>query len=161
MYHYSHCFLLPCKMCFTWLTTFSMSTSQLLPHEHTYFWFSGRSCGKQCSVVLSYPCQETLLPKIQKLLSKPSVFYFVFKTAVLSHKHGLLSTSSIKVTTSYLNNVHILTTKSNQDWKDTLRFEKRETDSNQARTVKITNRWPSPTTLYLRVKGLIKKQSNR
>ena len=42
-------------------------------------------------------------------------FYFVFKkSAVLSHKQGLLSASSIKVTTSYLNNVHILTTKNNQ-----------------------------------------------
>ena len=37
-------------------------------------------------------------------------------------------------------------------------WETRETDSNQVRTVKITNRWPSSTTLYLRVKGLIKKQ---
>ena len=31
---------------------------------------------KQCSAVLSYPCQETLLPKIHKLLSKPSVVLF-------------------------------------------------------------------------------------
>ena len=90
--------------------------------------------------------------------------YFVFKqSAFYSHKQGLLSTSSIKVTTSYLNNVHILTTKNNHDWKDILRFQKREreTDSNQVRTIKITNRWPSPTTLYLRVKGLIKKHCNR
>ena len=36
---------------------------------------------------------------------------FLKQSAVLSHKQGLLSTSSIKVMTSYLNKVHILTTK--------------------------------------------------
>ena len=48
----------------------------------------------------------------------PSLCFYILslkQSAVLSHKQGLLSTSSIKVTTSYLNNVHILKTKNNQD----------------------------------------------
>ena len=44
----------------------------------------------------------------------PSLLFSILslkQSAVLSHKQGLLPTSSLKVTTSYSNNVHSLTTK--------------------------------------------------
>ena len=46
---------------------------------HTFDFLVDRAT-KQCSAVLPYPCQETLLPKIHKLLSKTSVFLFFLKT---------------------------------------------------------------------------------
>ena len=49
------------------------------------------------------------------LFSNPSIAsstsQFILQAFCLSHKQGLLSTNSIKVTSSYLNNVHILTKK--------------------------------------------------